>query len=299
MIAASLAGSGTLPKHIKKLSEPVSQFLFRLPVDALPAVLLAQLGGYLAGAKSAQSLYSNGIISKSQANRMMHFCINAGMGFSVNAVGNAMLCSREAGKTLLISLCISSMITGVISRFFCCDNISETKKIHRSVVPFSSAIVESVNSASRAMLVACGFVTLFAGIGTVADCCIGHEKARIAVSCLLEVTKGCADITGKASLPVIASVCAFGGLCVHLQIFSLMQDSGINYLQFYVFRIIHSASAYAVCRLILHFRPIENEVFLSFSQNAEVFSFSAPAAISLLFLCFLLILDLDNSRKIC
>lgn len=299
MIAASLAGSGELPKPLKKFFEPVTQFLFRLPADSLPAVILGQLGGYLSGAKAVQSLYSNGILSKSQAKRLMLFCVNAGMGFSVNAVGNAMLCSREAGRVLLAALCISALITGFIGRFLPDDDIKSDKKTEKSKLPFSAAVVGSVTSASQSMLAACGFVALFSGIGAAADYYIKSENVRLILSCLLEVTKGCADLTGNASLPVTAAVCAFGGLCVHLQVFSVAKEFELKILRFYIFRILHAVMAYAVCNVILHFHPVESAVFLSFSENAAAFSFSAPAAISLLFLCVLLILDLDNSKKIC
>lgn len=298
LIASSLAGSGELPEGLKNFFDPLTRLLFRLPAECLPAVILGQLGGYLSGAKAVQSLYSNGILTKKQSNRLMLFCVNAGMGFSVNAVGSAMLCSREAGRILLASLCISSMIAGFLSRFLPDDGSHAAVK-KKAVPDFSAAVVSSVSSASQAMLTVCAFTALFSGICAVTDGCIKSKGAGLILSCLLEVTTGCADLVGNASLPVIAAVCAFGGLCVHLQIFSLTREFEVKPLLFYAFRILHAAAAYAVCRLILHFHPIDSPVFLSFYQNAAVFSFSAPAAISLLFLCFLLILDLDNSRKIC
>lgn len=296
LIASSLAGCGEIPKKLRKILNPITRFFFRLPAESITAIILGMFGGYLSGAKAVQSLQSNGSLNKSQANRLMLFCINAGAGFSVNAVGNAMLCSREAGKVLLCSLCISALLTGVLSIFLPEENIKNDK--HKiNAPPFSAAFVNGVTSASQSMLAACGFVALFSGIGAVSDSYVKNETVRLILSCLLEVTKGCADITGTASLPVIASVCAFGGICVHLQIFSMVRD--INIPQFYVFRIIHAVIACIVCKISLYFHPIESAVFLTFSENAAAFSFSAPAAISLLFLSFLLIFDLDNSKKIC
>lgn len=299
LIASALAGSGEMPKPLKKFLEPISQFLFRLPAESLPCIFLGQFGGYLSGAKSAQTLYSNGILSKPQSSRMLLFTVNAGMGFSVNAVGNAMLRSREAGKVLLAALCISSLIMGFVCRFLPDSHDEKSKKISRKETPFSSAVVGSVSSASHAMLAACAFVALFSGIGAVADEYIKNDFIRLAVSCLLEVTKGCADAAGKVSLPALAAICAFGGLCVHMQIFSIAQNLDLKLTRFYAFRLAHAALAYAACKIVLNFHPIEMQVFLSLSDNAAVFSFSAPAAISLLFLCILLILDLDNTKKIC
>ena len=64
LIASALTGYGTLPKPLKKILEPITRFLFRMPAETVPAIILGQLGGYLAGAKSAESLRQNGIINK-------------------------------------------------------------------------------------------------------------------------------------------------------------------------------------------------------------------------------------------
>ncbi len=297
MIAATLTGSGKLPRFIIRLLDPICNFLFGLPGSTALCIITSQLGGYLAGAKGAQSLFSNGIISRTQAERLLFFCVNSGVGFSVNAVGCAMLCSRQAGKVLFISLCVSSLITGFILKLTPAD---KTVLSLRENTPssFSAVFTGSVSSCAKAALYTCGFTALASGIINITNAYIKNETLRIVAACLIEVTNGCAQLAGKASLPIIAAVCAFGGLCVHLQIFSLTQKIKINVPKFYFFRLFHCVSAYTVCKSITHFYPIESEVFLSFSENAAAFSFSAPAAISMLFLCILMIFDLDNSVKI-
>lgn len=298
LVASSLAGSGELPTAAKKVLEPITQFLFKLPAESIPAVILGQYGGYLSGAKAAESLHSCGTLSNSQAEKLLFFCINSGIGFSVNAVGNGMLCSRQAGKVLFASVCISSILLGIISRFVP-DNSSFEKKSIKSKLPFSSAVVNSVTSGTSSILNACAFVAIFSGLAAVTEAEISNKAVKLSFFCLSEVTNGCIYAANKVSLPLLAAVCAFGGICVHLQIFSITKSIKIKIPRFYLFRFLHSLFSYLCCSAILHFYPIEEEVFLSFSKNAAVFSFSAPAAISLLFLCALLILDLDNGREIC
>ena len=299
LIAASLTGKGSMPDGAKKLFEPATRFLFGLPADCLPAIILGQLGGYLSGAKAVQSLYSSGAINNTQAERLLLFCINAGMGFTVNAVGNGMLNSREAGKVLLLALCISALIPGIFSRLFIKDRANSSEKKEILSQPLSTAITDSISAAAQSMLVACAFVAVFSAVGAISDKYIQNNILRAAFSCLLEVTKGCADVSGNVPLPVIAAVCAFGGICVHMQVFAVAREIQINVPRFYFFRLLHAVSAYAVCKIILYFHPVVLPVSVTFYSNARLFSFSAPAAISLLFLCALLILDLDNNRKIC
>lgn len=298
LVASSLVGAGDMPPLVKKIAEPITQKMYRLPGDCLPAIILGQLGGYLSGAKAAETLYSSGVLSKNQTRKLLLFCVNSGVGFSVNAVGNALLGSQDAGKILLVSLCFSSLITGLFIRFLP-DSVDKPPKHIRQKSSFSSAVVNSVSSASSSMLSCCGFVCFFSGTISVIGGIIDNQTAKIFVSGLLEVTSGCAEAAGKISVPSLAAVCAFGGLCVHMQIFSLSKDFGINIPLFYVFRIIHSFFAYAVCKTIIYFYPIEITASVPLGANVELWSFSAPAAVSLLFLCSLLILDLDNGKELC
>ncbi len=209
-----------------------------------------------------------------------------------------MLRSRESGRILLISLVISSLITGFFLRFLP-DTPSETGKNIPKKTTLSDAVVGSVSSASTSMLVCCGFVCFFSGISGVIGGKVKNSGTSLFLSCLLEVTSGCAAAAGKVSLPVTAAVCAFGGLCVHMQIFSLSKDFGINKAVFYLFRILHSGLAYAVCGILIHFFPADVTASVSLGADAVMWSLSAPAAVSLLFLCSLLILDLDNGRDLC
>lgn len=298
LAASVLTGSGEAPKPFKKFSEPFMHRFFRLFSGSFPTVILSQLGGYLSGASSAVSLCSSGIISRDHARRLVLFCINPGIGFSVNAVGNALLGSAEAGKILLLSVSISSVATGFFTRFIP-DNKSVNLPVRKEQISFSSALVNSVHSSCGAMINCCGFVCIFSGISSVLKSVIKNPAASLAAACILEVTSGCAAAAGRVSLPVIAAVCAFGGLCVHMQIFSMAKNIGIKIPVFYLFRLIHSALAFVSCKIILHFHPIEKDVFISVSQNIQLWSFSAPAAISLMFLCALLILDLDNNKELC
>ncbi len=298
LVAASLAGSGTLPEKAEKILNPITERLFRLPADTLPVIALAQLGGYLSGAKAAESLCRMGCITKSQAQRLMLFSVNAGIGFSVNALGSVMLGSREAGRVIFASLCISSLIAGFFTRFLP-DKKDGSKKIAPKSESLSVITVKSVSSSAAAMLTACAFVIFFSGLLSVICSRVQNENFRLFLACILEVTNGCMCAVGKISLPMLAAVCAFGGICVHLQVFALTESLGMKYGVFLFFRVLHAALAFAVCSAVLYFFPIDEQVFLSFSKNAALWSFSAPASVSLLFLSALLILDLDNKAEIC
>lgn len=114
--AAGLLGSGELPEGIKKAVSPAMQKIFGLPGECLPALLLGMFGGYPTGAAAARTLMDSGKISRSEARRLISFCLSPGIGFCVNAVGASMLGSRRSGTLILASVCISLLPLGMLSK---------------------------------------------------------------------------------------------------------------------------------------------------------------------------------------
>ncbi len=295
MVAASLFGMGKFPNRLNRFTEPFSRFLFRLPADGMYALLIGLFGGYPAGAKAIYSLHGSGKLSKSQAERLLLFCINPGAGFCVNAVGSGLLSSRKAGMIMLASLCLGAVILGFLS-----GGIYETAPCSAATAKkdFPQAFVESVSSGANGMLAICAYVAFFSGvIGLVSSVC--GENSFLADLCvLLEITGGCAQIAPHTSLPVITALCGFGGFCVHFQVFSIAGQIKPSYLKFYLFRILHAIVSGGICAVLLRLFPVEIQT-ASLLESARLSSFSLPASVSLLILSFMLILELDTERKIC
>lgn len=296
MVAASFMGFAEIPKRLKRFADPVTRLLFGQPSECVAAVFSGLLGGYPSGTKAAHSLWSGGKISEENAKRLVLFCINGGAGFCVNAVGTAMLGSEKAGRIIILSMCLAAVITGVFTRR---KTPPEQVPVIPEYISFSEIFVESVASASRGIITVCAYTALFSGVISVVSQMGLNENTIAALACLLEVTSGCVEIAGKVPIPVIASVCAFGGLCVHMQIFTVAGEIKPKLSEFYFFRIVHSLLSGVICALLLKVFPVTEETALTLSENASAWSFSAPAAISLVFLASLLILELDKEKKIC
>lgn len=298
MVASSLAAFGDLPDFLKKLLNKPMKKLFSLPPEALTVIFLGMVGGYPVGARTANAMLTSGKLTPSQAKRLLLFCVNSGAGFAINALGSAMLGSRESGKVIFFSGCIASLILGFICSFIP-DKDEPVLTLTAPSASFSKAIVESVASSSSGMLTICGFVCVFSGISEIILSLSLNETFRTVIVCILEVTSGCTIAVKQFSLPMICAVTGFGGLCIHMQIFAICNNFRPDFKSFYLFRILHALLSALICRILLYFFPITAEVFLTFSENAAPWSFSAPSAVSLLFLSALLILDLDTEKKIC
>lgn len=299
LVAASLTGAGKLPESLKKIAEPASRAVFRLPADCLPAIAVGLFGGFLSGVKSADALYRSGSLSRSQARRLAYFCFGPGAGFSITALGGALLGSRKIGAAILFSVCLSSLLLGFASGFFPDDKTTGAGGPPRAEGGLPVALVDSVVSSARATLTACAFICIFSGISAILKKFIAAPAPLAFVSCVLEIASGCVLAADKASAPLLAAACSFGGLCVWLQASALSEKLDIKPLKFLAFRLLHAVLSFAVCSAVLRAVPIEEPVCATLCKNVAPFSFSAPASVSLLFLSALLILDLDNGGETC
>lgn len=295
--AAGLLGCGELPVGISKAVSPAMRKAFGLSGECLPALLLGMLGGYPTGAAAARTLLNSGKISQGEARRLTSFCLSPGIGFCINAVGASMLGSRRSGALILASVCIAMLPIGVISKYI---SKAEPPPVRRPAKPLSlpNAAVGSITACAEAMLSICAFVSLFSGLASVAARFIPSGRILTAVMLLSEVTSGCLASAGRLPLPLLCAECAFGGLCVHMQVFAVSGEADPPKGIFFIFRIIHAALSSAICAVLLRFFPVTQQTFAAYGE-AHAWSRSAPASVSLLFLCAVLILDLDTCKKKC
>lgn len=295
--AAGLLGAGELPERLKKAVSPAMKLLFGLPAECLPALLLGLFGGYPTGAAAARTLSQAGKISVCDARRLISFCLSPGMGFCVNAVGISMLSSRRAGLILLASITAATVPLGTAAKYIVKSDSATPLPCVKSM-PFSRAAVECISYCSNSMLSVCTFVSLFSGLAASIEAFTKNETLCAALIMLSEVTNGCLKCAGKVPLYLLCAECAFGGLCVHMQVFALSGEAEPDKKYFFPFRIIHALTSAGICKILLHFFPISHQALAVYSQSRP-WSHSAPASVSLLFLSALLILDLDTQRKKC
>lgn len=294
-VAAALAMQSSLPQPVLRVLAPLMRRL-RQPPESAAIVLLALLGGYPVGAQAIGSAVAGGRLTREQAARLQCVCVNAGFGFPINAVGAALLGTRSAGRLLFIAVTAAALLLLPACRLPLRGSPAQTRPIPPLV---QASPLESVAGSARAMLTVCGLVALFSGLGGALESCALPPAAVTALCCLTEVTTGCLRIAGRCPLPLLAAVIAFGGLCVHLQVAALAGPAAPPLPRFYSFRAAHAALAAAITAGLQRLFPQATAAIAAAGVRPAATPHSVPAAVSLLFLIVLMILDLDRERKIC
>lgn len=291
MVLSSFLVNSTILGGISKVFERLTMKLFALPGICAGTIIMSVIGGFPVGGKMIQNLYEGGEISRSQAQRMLLFCINPGPAFVISTVGLYMLGSKYVGGILFLTQIISVFIMAILSRFFCNeDNYYLQKSVSDALCSPSLAIVNSVTQASISTLSVCAWVLLFSCIMQLIDILPLCEEIKFFSCCILEVTNACLYSCGTLSLPIVAGIIAFGGICVHCQIMSAIIKTTLKLKFFYTARVLHTGIAIVVCQALLYIFPISQQTVTLGVKPSETASISVPVSIFMLFSCILFLL---------
>lgn len=262
MVLSTFITQTGLLGRVPTIADKISMKLFRLKGSCLGAILLSMIGGLPLGCKTVSELYKKGEITANQGQRMMLFCFCCGPAFTVSSVGLYMLGSKQAGYIIFLSLILSSLTVGILSRFLDDGSISKNTAYNQTdKVPISLNLVKSVSVGSTAMLSVCAWVVLFSCINRLIEILPVSEAFRFFSYTVLEVTNGVYLSSGKLSLELIAGLIAFGGFCGHCQVMPYIIKLKLKYKHFLTSRIVSGALTVIYCNLLLKLWPVTYEVF--------------------------------------
>lgn len=257
-----------------------------------PVILLSVLGGYPVGAKGISALYKSGAATESKAKKAALFAVCSGPGFLINFVGVSLCKSEKEGFILFASQVISVFMLGIAVNLFDKDRkkIIFNSKIKPNSLPLSSSIVEAAADSSKGILNICAFVILFSAFTGILEEMMSEGPLENGMFCLLEVCSAVDNLSKSCPVETLAFAAGFGGVCVHFQIFSALEDVKVSKLLFFCIRIIQGVVTALLTHLGIYFFPCTKDVFSSsIALNAGTFGGTviSGAALIAVSLCFL------------
>lgn len=206
-----------------KIMEPV--FHMR-GICAVP-LLAGLLGGYPSGPKAVSELYTQGAISRQEAEVLLGFCDNCGPAFLLSYVGAGILGSTRSGAILWLIHIAAAFITGILLCRVKKPYSPALPAVRRAAVPtaFPQALTSSVTGALQSTLNICAFVILFRVLAV-----LPPVPLPFPVLGALEMVSGIAALPdGRAAFIAAAAVTGWGGLSVHCQAMSLTAPAGLSF----------------------------------------------------------------------
>ena len=217
-----------LDSVLRPLCAPFMRPLFGMRGECAAPLLAGVLGGYPTGARSAAQLYEQGAITRSEAEQLLGFCNNCGIGFLVGFVGAGIFGSVRVGVALLAVHIISALLSGMVL----CRVMRRSEEpmqlphhLPAQSVPFSAALVASVSGAVNSTLTVCAYIVFFRTVTALLQASLPNIVTG-AVEMVGAVASLRCDAFGFAAA---AGITAWGGLSVHCQTMAVVGDLSLRW----------------------------------------------------------------------
>lgn len=255
---------------IELLSELFKNFmrLFKLPGKCAFPFLGSMISGFPSGPKFTKQLLDEGLIDEESANHLIMFTHFSNPLFIIGTIGMVLLNDKRLGLIILISHFLGNFIIGI---FFRKDKVIAKEKIsirkalalmHKKRINnknnFITILSNSIYNTIDILILLLGIIIVFLVFSNLVTKVIVNEDVLIIIRGLLEMTQGVKMVSiSKVSLlykvMLITIFLSFGGLSVHLQVASIINNSKIKYKNFLYARIIHSLLSAILVYILFNF----------------------------------------------
>lgn len=288
----------------------VSRYIFRISEQFFPLYIISNIGGYPVGAKLISDMIKENKMDNNTAEAMMNYCYFSGPAFIIGIVGANIFSDIKVGIIVFISLFITNLIIAVstgLNRTIPQSN-THTLEIDISVNVF----IKSIYNGGKSIFYICTIIVFFSSI-----LCIIESSGIISIISglidkytFLEYSDGIAIINSfieisnislfesdVKNIPLITSLLSFGGLCILLQVKSIIPNLPLK--NFILFRIIAMFLSYFICKLICFITydfisPVYSPAQLPHSQNSPIITLF----LLIMTILFLLKFSIEKNRKI-
>lgn len=217
--------------------------------------LLGALCGFPVGAIVCERMCASGALDRRDAERLLPFVNNASPAFLLGAVGS-LFGDRRIGVLLFLSQLAAASILCLPRRIK-----TQSDTVNAVPPPPADAFFDAVDRSVQSMLRVMALICLFSAILAVLRCYIPNNTVFAALALLLEIGNGAArsaelfDTSPCAAVTLCAFGCGFSGICVHMQILSVLRSVKVRYNHFFFGKVMLSAMtaffAFCGCKFVL------------------------------------------------
>ena len=246
-VLSSLVVELGLAGYLGRLLEGLMRPLFHVSGACASAFALGFIGGYPVGAKTAISLYENGMCTKTEAERLLAFCNNSGPAFILGVVGAGVFASSRVGVLLYLAHAAASIKNSFLSTLNIC-----------AFVVFFTVVIQ--------LLIRSGFLPGLAQVlGTVlAPFGLTPEWAQRLLTGALEISSGVWTLSGDGTLSgkliLAAFMLGWAGISVHCQVLSFIGGSGLSVGTYLVGKLLHGGLSALFIAVLVRLFPLEAPV---------------------------------------
>lgn len=288
-LVVDLGLAGYMGHALEKIMRP----LFNVPGPCASALVLGFIGGYPVGARTAISLYEQGMCSKTEAERLLAFCNNSGPAFILGVVGAGVFGDSRMGLLLCLVHATASVCIGALFRFYKKRDEEECTggRLSFQAQRISTAFTGAVKNSFLSTLNICAFVVFFTvvirmltvsgffpelarGVGSLLKPLGFTEQwGQRLLTGLLEISSGVWSLTGAGSLSGRLSMAAFmlgwAGVSVHCQVLSFMGGNGLSVRTYLLGKMLHGGLSALFVGALTKVFPLDAAVSTYLTERVE------------------------------
>lgn len=238
-----------------KLFNPLMK-LFKVNKNGSFVFLMSLISGFPSNAKYGLELLNKNLISKNDLMKLLTFTNFGNPLFILGTISIQFLNNKYLGFVVLIAHYLSNIITGLIFRnkYISKNDFKQIEK--KKISNFGSIITNSIFSSINTLVLILGIITTCLILTTLISNVFNFNQVFNSILYgIFELTQGLKhisllniDINLKAI--IMSMILSFGGLSVHLQVFSILNE--FKYSSYLFARIIQSIISGIICFIIIY-----------------------------------------------
>ncbi len=241
--------------YLGTIFNPLFKLLFNTGGNISFIFLLSIFSGFPSNAKYTKELYLNKYINNKEAAYALAYTFFANPLFIINMTREIFNSSRIT-LIILLSHYLSNVFIGLIFRF---KNVktNNIKFKKQESLPFNKLLTSSINKNINTLLSVLGIIILFVILSTwVTETFNLSIFSKSIINGILELTQGInslrfINVSTNYKMYLMVTYLGFGGLSVHMQIKSILEDTNISLKPFYIGRIVHIIISIIIIRLLI------------------------------------------------
>ena len=207
-------------------------------------------------------LLDNQEINTKEANKLLTFTHFSNPLFIIQTIGITFLNDKQVGILILIIHYLTNFLIGLFYRNYYI-NLSNKGNINlKQKTSFVTCLTNAIYNTIKILFLLLGIITFFMLITAIIRVNFPLNTIVLNILCgLLEMTQGLYYVS-SLSIPLLLKATlmtffiSFGGISIHLQVFSILKDYKVSYSNYLFARIIHGFLSSSLVYLILNFmRP--------------------------------------------
>ena len=229
--------------YIPKIIKDFCKAIFNITDNMLSILFLSMISGFPSNARNTRIMYDNNLISLEEANHILIFSHFSNPIFVLTTVGVFFFNYESVGIILLIAHYLSNFILGFLCRGKIKISPNSKNNLCIEDKSFGGVFIDAIRKAIDTILLICGIVVINLLLSSIVTNAFNFNVYNsVLVKGLFEITIGIdaiskIDLSLRFKMIITSCFLAFGGLSVHMQVYSQIVNTKIKYIYFFLGRI--------------------------------------------------------------